>query len=206
MRHFHLPHKFGCTIFIYRQDGDAINGRLYNLIIIYTTMPEKFLDKYRIPSARAQWWNYGNNGSYFVTICTKNREHSFGEIIDDEMQLSEIGKLAYKYWYHIPVQFSYVLLDEFVVMPNHIHGIITIDKKPDNDSNPDAAIMETPATHLSPSLSAGSGKTGGFAGIKNPMLTDNLSRVINWYKGRVKFNVRSATKFCADKPGFMTVL
>ncbi|MES2774848.1 MAG: hypothetical protein V4722_11725 [Bacteroidota bacterium] len=206
MRHFHLPHKFECTIFIYRQDGDAINGRLYNLIIIYTMMPEKFQDKYRIPSARAQWWNYGDNGSYFVTICTKNREHSFDEIVDDEMQLSEIGKMAHKYWYHIPTQFSYVLLEEFVVMPNHIHGIITIDKKPDFGPNADMTTRNIPTDGLVIPLPPGSVKKGGFAGDKNPMLTDNLSRVINWYKGRVKFNVRSATKFCADKPGFMTVL
>jgi len=57
-------------------------------------MPDKYQNKYRIPSARLQTWDYGSNASYFITICTKNREHSFGEIVDNEMYFNEIGKLA----------------------------------------------------------------------------------------------------------------
>lgn len=93
---------------------------------------EKFNNKYRIPSARLQTWDYGNNGSYFITICTKNREHYFGKITEGEMIVSEIGFFAKKYWHEIPEHFPFVNLDEFVVMPNHVHGIIIIDK-PDND-------------------------------------------------------------------------
>ena len=51
-----------------------------------------------------------------------------GEIIKGEMQLSEIGKLAFKYWEEIPEHFLFTFLDEFTVMPNHIHGILVIDK------------------------------------------------------------------------------
>lgn len=88
---------------------------------------DKFQNKYRIPSARLQTWNYGNNGIYFITICTKNREYYFGEIENGQMQLSEMGMLAEKYWYEISEHFSHVQLDEFVVMPNHLHGIIIFD-------------------------------------------------------------------------------
>jgi REP element-mobilizing transposase RayT len=91
-------------------------------------MSEKFQNKYRIPSARMQNWNYGWNAPYFVTICTKNREHYFGNITNGKLQLSEIGQMAEKYWYEIPQHFPFVQLGAFVVMPNHVHGIIIIEK------------------------------------------------------------------------------
>ena len=94
-------------------------------------MQNKFQNKYRIPSARLQTWDYANNGAYFITICTQNREHFFGNIKNGNMQLSEIGKLAAQFWYEIPNHFSMVELGNFVVMPNHVHGILIIDKKND---------------------------------------------------------------------------
>ena len=57
---------------------------------------EKFKNKYRIPSAQLINWDYGSEGMYFITICTKNREHFFGEIRNGEMQLSEIGAIVKK--------------------------------------------------------------------------------------------------------------
>jgi REP element-mobilizing transposase RayT len=94
---------------------------------------EKYKGKYRIPSARLITWDYGWNAQYFITICTKNKEHSFGEIINNKMELSEIGKLALSFWEEIPEHFPFVFLDEFVVMPNHIHGMVIIDK-PQNEA------------------------------------------------------------------------
>jgi REP element-mobilizing transposase RayT len=98
---------------------------------------EKFRNKYRIPSARLPNWDYGWNGAYFVTICTANRKCFFGNILYSEMQLFEIGKLANKFWLEIPEHFPFVKLDVHVVMPNHVHGIIVIDKTDDgrNDIN-----------------------------------------------------------------------
>ena len=58
---------------------------------------EKYQNKYRIASARMKNYDYASNGAYFVTIVTKNREHFFGEIVDNKMQLSEIGKITQKY-------------------------------------------------------------------------------------------------------------
>ena len=89
---------------------------------------DKFKNKYKIKSTRLQNWDYGNNGYYFVTICTKNKNKYFGEIENREMILNDIGKIAEKYWLEIPKHFDFVLLDEFVIMPNHIHGIIIINK------------------------------------------------------------------------------
>jgi REP element-mobilizing transposase RayT len=90
-------------------------------------MKEKFQNKYRISSARLQNWDYGWNASYFVTICTDDHDCFFGEIVDRKMQLSEIGCLAKQFWLEIPNHFPYVQLNAFVVMPNHIHGIVVID-------------------------------------------------------------------------------
>ncbi len=94
-------------------------------------MSDRFINKYRNETTRLKSWDYGWNGSYFVTICTKNRERFFGEINNDEMFLSEIGKIANRCWKEIPDHFPFVKLGEFVVMPNHVHGIIVIDKKDD---------------------------------------------------------------------------
>lgn len=91
-------------------------------------MQNKFKNKYRISSTRLQTWDYSNNGAYFITICTQNREHFFGNIQNGIMQLSEIGKLAEQYWVEIPNHFSFIELGNFVVMPNHVHGILIINK------------------------------------------------------------------------------
>ena len=87
----------------------------------------KFQNKYRSESARAQWWDYGNEGAYFITICTKNREHLFGEIINGIMHLSHLGVLADVLWHEIPHHSPNVKLGAFVVMPNHIHGILILN-------------------------------------------------------------------------------
>ncbi|MDD5770587.1 MAG: transposase [Candidatus Gracilibacteria bacterium] len=89
---------------------------------------EKYKQIYNPKSNRLQNYDYGSNGGYFITICTKNRENYFGEIIDGKMILNEIGKIAEKYYLEITKHFPFVILDEFVIMPNHIHGIIIIDK------------------------------------------------------------------------------
>jgi len=119
-------------------------------------MVQKFQNRYRIPSARASWWNYGWNGAYFITICTAHRKCVLGHVETPKlgvsihepsvMILSEIGKIARHFWFDIPNHFPDIKLGAFVVMPNHIHGIIGIDKM-DNFpfSNLDFNMMlETP--------------------------------------------------------------
>src|ERR1035437_1544408 len=94
-------------------------------------MSERFKERYLIPSIRLQNWDYGWNAIYFITLCTAGHEHRFGKITDGVIHLSEIGLLAKKYWYEIPQHFKFIDLDAFVVMPNHIHGILIIDKQDD---------------------------------------------------------------------------
>jgi REP element-mobilizing transposase RayT len=90
-------------------------------------MTKKYQNKYRIASARMKNYDYSSNGVYFVTIVTKKREHFFGNIVNGKMVLNEIGKIVKKYWDEIPQHFLFIKLDEMVIMPNHIHGILWID-------------------------------------------------------------------------------
>ncbi|TMI84494.1 MAG: transposase [Bacteroidetes bacterium] len=113
-------------------------------------MPIKFRNKYRIASARLSTWDYASNGSYFVTICTAHREHFFGEVVNSQMQFSQIGERANKCWRAIPDHFSYFKLDEFSVMPNHLHGIIIIEKPCGNHRGGFNAVETGHALSLQP--------------------------------------------------------
>jgi len=88
---------------------------------------EKYRSKYRIESTRLRNWNYSTPGFYFIIFCTRNREHFFGEIQDGKMFLNEIGKIADDYWSQIPLHFQNAELGDYIIMPNHIHGIIVIN-------------------------------------------------------------------------------
>ena len=87
---------------------------------------DKFQNKYRIPSARASWHDY-NGGQYFITICTANRNHYFGDIRDGEMEYSTMGHHAVENLEQINSHYPYCEIPLFVVMPNHIHAIVVID-------------------------------------------------------------------------------
>ena len=104
---------------------------------------DKFRDKYRIPSARLQNWNYGWNASYFVTINTGGMAQHFGKIVQGKMHLSTIGQLAEKFWLEIPEHFPFVLLGVHQIMPNHMHGIITIHKTKINSQTAENGNWDT---------------------------------------------------------------
>ena len=78
-------------------------------------------------SIRLKDYDYSQAGGYFVTICTKNRQYLFGEIIDGQMVLNEAGRMVSEAWEWLEKQYNYVELDEWVIMPNHMHGIIIIN-------------------------------------------------------------------------------
>ncbi len=90
-------------------------------------MAEKYQNKYRIASARMKNYDYSSNGAYFVTIVTKNRKCFFGKIVDGKMILNEIGKIVWDEWLISEKIRKNIILNKFVVMPNHIHGIVIIN-------------------------------------------------------------------------------
>lgn len=82
--------------------------------------------KHHRRSIRLKGYDYSQSGAYFVTICTQNREHLFGDIINGAMHLNDVGAVVQGTWIDLPNRFPTVRLDTFVVMPNHIHGIIIL--------------------------------------------------------------------------------
>ena len=76
-------------------------------------------------SIRLLLYDYSQEGQYFITVCTQNREHWFGEVIDGEMVLNPAGKLVRAWWLKLSDKFP-VALHEFIIMSNHIHGILEI--------------------------------------------------------------------------------
>lgn len=77
-------------------------------------------------SIRLQGYDYSQTGAYFVTICTHGRKCLFGDVADGKMVLNEFGRIAKQYWEEIPERFNNIELDEYIIMPNHIHGIIIV--------------------------------------------------------------------------------
>jgi len=185
-------------------------------------MSRLYKNKFKTESMRLKKWDYSQNGFYFVTICTNNHQLFFGDVEKSgteyfptfEMKLSPIGKLAQKYWLEITKHFSNVKLDEFVIMPNHLHGIIeicenvVIDKEVcrvaidrdliqgelcgDMNANRDAmnrASTDIKMDSISTDIKKDCISEGGATGKNNPMGKNSLGKVIRWYKGRCTFEI-----------------
>ncbi len=105
-----------------------------------------FQNKYRIKSTRLKHWDYSSCGAYYVTICTKNREYHFGDIKTGKMILSNIGQIVEKFWLEIPKHYPNITLDEFIIMPDHIHGIIVIENAMCNVETPHWGVSTTTQT------------------------------------------------------------
>ncbi len=88
--------------------------------------PSKKSRNHQRKSIRLKDYDYSQPGAYFITINVTNRKCLFGSIKNDEMIINKYGRIAQECWYNIPEHFIHVQLDAFIVMPNHIHGIILI--------------------------------------------------------------------------------
>ncbi len=221
-------------------------------------MAELFQNKYRIDSARKRDWNYGDDAAYFITICVHEMRHKFGYIKNAALVPTPLGELADQYWMGILEQFPYAMLDVHVIMPNHMHGILIIDKTrmpelgdpnhidgmgigefnvstaPQNDENGDSDELQAVQTRFLASQSPNEESNpndnpnpkvryvqtrlvapkdpisddhavypciltslhgesqaprGGITGEMNPMLHENVSRILRWYKGRCSFEM-----------------
>lgn len=89
-------------------------------------MSDKFQNKYRIPSARMQSWDYDSNAYYFITICTSSKEHYFGEIEGGEMLQNFIAQHFEEQIKNVQTHYPYAEIPIFVIMPNHVHLIVCI--------------------------------------------------------------------------------
>src|SRR5690606_14708745 len=82
-------------------------------------------------SIRLPEWDYAHPGAYFVTICTHRRECTLADIVDGDVRLSTEGKIVRQCWNDLPARYPHVDLDAFVIMPNHVHGIIVLTEGDD---------------------------------------------------------------------------
>jgi REP element-mobilizing transposase RayT len=83
-------------------------------------------DRHHRRSTRLKGYDYAQEGAYFITICTYAKQWLFGEIENDKMMLNHYGEIVANCWLAIPTHFPHIELDEFVIMPNHMHGIVVI--------------------------------------------------------------------------------
>lgn len=137
--------------------------------------------KHHRRSIRLKGYDYSSEGAYFVTIVAQGRECLFGEIVDGEMRLNEAGEMVVRWWNELPNKFPNIELGEFVVMPNHFHGIIFIMPNvgadlrvcPDGERVcPDGEENDSPqkGEHMGSPQQAGS------------PLRVSLSQMIQWFK------------------------
>ncbi|KAA3612473.1 MAG: hypothetical protein D8M58_20120 [Calditrichaeota bacterium] len=168
-----------------------------------------YKNTYRTDTTRLKYWDYSNPGLYFITICTFKHLNFFGQVINAKMHLNDQGTIALNNWLKIKDQFDSVILDEFVIMPNHIHGIILITKSEkesnerldvinQNDNNKSVhgrdainQFNDNKSVHGRDAINRVSTKQGGITGEKNPMISKHsISKIIRWYKGRCTFEIK----------------
>ncbi len=176
---------------------------------------EKFRGKYRIESSRLKNYDYSQNGAYFVTIVTKNRDHFFGEIVGKAMILNEIGKIVWDEWFLSEKIRTNIFMDKFVIMPNHIHGIVIIDNERNamddgtvdtvDGVTVDVADVETLRRNVSTGMATQDNRN--FHG-KNKFMSkispqkSSLSHMIREFKSAVTRKSREKTSNFAWQPRF----
>jgi len=117
-------------------------------------------------ATRLSNYDYSQIGLYFITICTKNKKCYFGQIVNDRMILNIAGKIIDKWWNELENKFN-ITLHEYVIMPNHIHGIIEINNFPDAKTTVGADLCVRPTT-----LSKG----------QTHRSVPTVSTIIQWFK------------------------
>ena len=132
---------------------------------------------------RLPGYDYTQPGSYFITICTHEREHFFGEVKEGRMLLNAIGRVTEKFLQEISRRFSNSTLDTWVVMPNHVHLVLVLWSDGGNSTNPSGYAprrVPTVPTGLSnihlPDLPKG----------LRPLTKGSVSSIVNHFKGNVK--------------------
>ncbi len=146
-------------------------------------------DKHHRRSIRLKGYDYSQVGAYFVTICVQDRDCILGEIINGEMKLNAAGKMIHNWWNQLHKKYPIIELDEFIVMPNHLHGMIIVGADPCVCLDNHNAININRKDNRRDSRAKISGdrwdlfynKKGEHAGspLPNPV---SLSRIIQWFK------------------------
>ena len=144
-----------------------------------------FRNKYRVESTRHKEWNYSREGFYFVTICTEDKVNLFGEVKGGKMVFNKLGEIIKDEWLRTKKIRKNVELDEFIVMPNHIHGIVVIEYNINNvethcNASPGNVEFET---HCNASLRE------EYKNKFGPQ-SNNLSAILRGFKGASAKTIR----------------
>jgi len=145
--------------------------------VSYIQNPEKFADKFKTKSSRLNNWDYSTPGFYFITIKTLNDNNFFGKIINNKMELSTIGEIANQYLIDISEHFSNVILDEFIVMPNHVHILFLVE-------TPDLASLHD--NRKITLINYSHNNHPGFYNRLNQKSKQLIPKIIQQYKSSVK--------------------
>jgi len=189
-------------------------------------------NKHHRRSIRLKGYDYSQAGAYFVTICVQHRECLFGEISNQEMQCNPFGDVVWKWWNELPNYYARVQLDEFIVMPNHMHAIVVItDMVGAGLSRPDPPTTAAGRDHPAPTHNVGADAAGRddpapthnvgttAAGRDDPAPTHNVGttaagrddpaptekRTLGQLMGYFKFNITKEINAMRDS-GFAKVL
>ncbi|MDQ1283716.1 MAG: REP-associated tyrosine transposase [Patescibacteria group bacterium] len=150
-------------------------------------------------SNRLENYDYSQNGMYFVTICTKDRVEHFGEIKDGKMILNESGEIALKNLRDVSNHFESVCLDEYVVMPNHLHCILEIDTAVQFLDKPDVGVQFIEPVVDAGFAEGGFDKSNPYAACigNNPMLMSKttLGKIIRYCKAKTACEIRGSMDF-----------
>ncbi|MFT4179096.1 MAG: hypothetical protein QM612_06490 [Thermomonas sp.] len=106
-------------------------------------------------SIRLHGYDYARPGAYFVTVCTQHRERRFGEIMDGVMQLNPVGEMVWRIWDAMPTHCPGIEIDAFMVMPDHMHGIIQICPSPRRHESVGAGLRACPSPRCHEPVGAG---------------------------------------------------
>jgi len=164
-------------------------------------------EKHHRRSIRLKGYDYAQPGAYFVTICVRERGCTLGYVEDGEMVLSDLGQIAAESWQWLAEQYPYVTLDAWVVMPNHLHGIIVI-----NDDDRRGASHRRGASRCAPTTPTKRKPLGQLIGAFKTVSTKRINRIRDnagapfWQRGFYEHIVRNerdlnaVRQYVADNP------
>ena len=108
--------------------------------------------KYHRKSIRLTGYDYTQNGAYFITICTYKKQCWFGNIVDGKMQSNYLGKIVLNFWQALPNRFFNLKIDTFIIMPNHLHGILILENLAHASENHNAEQFGKPIAGSIPTV------------------------------------------------------